>query len=353
LEQLPRLGRALADGSVCLDKVVQLTRFVTPSDERYHIRWARRVTPGAVRKRAERHERAQREKTEEKHRARHLRWWPTVEDNLWVEALLPAAEGALFVKTIDRIADTLPEHPDRELTEEGREGTLDQRRADALVALASRSAAADDDVDRSMTVAHVQLDDLLKGLGAELENGPVIDADVARQLICDGRIQTVVYEGPRPIGSGYTTQLISPKLRRLLRHRDGGCVFPGCDQKRFVHGHHIVPWPKGPTNLDNLVLLCKFHHDLVHRYGWRVFLGSEGTAGWLRPDGSPYEPGVALLGAEDEGAETDDADVDLDDLFELRELEPTLDLAPADPALGLGPDRAAAVGERGPPVGAF
>jgi hypothetical protein len=86
-------------------------------------------------------------------------------------------------------------------------------------------------------------------------------------------------------------------LRRLLWKRDGGCVFPGCAQRRFVHGHHIVPWPKGPTDLDNLVLLCKVHHDLVHIFGWKVFLGDQGAAGWLRPDGSPYvaRPKLAVL----------------------------------------------------------
>ncbi|MDQ4143956.1 MAG: HNH endonuclease, partial [Actinomycetota bacterium] len=80
-------------------------------------------------------------------------------------------------------------------------------------------------------------------------------------------------------------------LRRQVLHRDDHrCTFAGCDMRRFLQVHHIKPWP-GPTNLDNLVTLCHFHHKLVHEYGWSVRLGSiPGTADWFRPDKTPYEP---------------------------------------------------------------
>jgi hypothetical protein len=33
--------------------------------------------------------------------------------------------------------------------------------------------------------------------------------------------------------------------------------------------HRVVPWlPDGETKLDNLVLLCDFHHHVVHKPGW-------------------------------------------------------------------------------------
>src|SRR5216684_1289594 len=35
--------------------------------------------------------------------------------------------------------------------------------------------------------------------------------------------------------------------------------------------HHIVAWSRGgPSNLPNMVLLCYFHHRLVHEGGWQV-----------------------------------------------------------------------------------
>ena len=58
-------------------------------------------------------------------------------------------------------------------------------------------------------------------------------------------------------------------MRRSLKARDGGCRFPGCTNHKFVDGHHIKHWANGgETSLDNLVLLCRHHHHLVHEGGF-------------------------------------------------------------------------------------
>ncbi len=46
----------------------------------------------------------------------------------------------------------------------------------------------------------------------------------------------------------------------------------GCDRPPYwSEGHHLLHWIKGgPTELDNLVLLCYRHHRNVHEGGWRV-----------------------------------------------------------------------------------
>ena len=47
---------------------------------------------------------------------------------------------------------------------------------------------------------------------------------------------------------------------RQLKYRDRECTFPGCGERRFTQAHHIVWWEcGGPTDLDNLVLVCTFH----------------------------------------------------------------------------------------------
>ncbi|MDR7291387.1 hypothetical protein J2S38_004450 [Mycolicibacterium senegalense] len=70
------------------------------------------------------------------------------------------------------------------------------------------------------------------------------------------------------IGAGRTTRTISRRLRRALEHRDRCCVVPGCGSTRGLHAHHIAHWEDGgPTELDNLVLVCPFHHRLHHRGG--------------------------------------------------------------------------------------
>ena len=57
-----------------------------------------------------------------------------------------------------------------------------------------------------------------------------------------------------------------------------------------VHqAHHIVWWERGgATDLDNLVLVCSFHHKLVHEYGWGLKRGGDGSVRWFHPDGTRY-----------------------------------------------------------------
>ncbi|HZD81106.1 MAG TPA: hypothetical protein VE646_13845 [Actinomycetota bacterium] len=50
----------------------------------------------------------------------------------------------------------------------------------------------------------------------------------------------------------------------------------------------------GPPPFPNLVLICTFHHRLVHEYGWGLVRGDDGELRWYRPDGVRYRAGPAL-----------------------------------------------------------
>ena len=81
-------------------------------------------------------------------------------------------------------------------------------------------------------------------------------------------------------------------IRRALKRRDGGCRFPGCTCTRFVDAHHIRHWADGgETSMNNLVLLCRRHHRLVHEEGFGVQAASSGAAWFTRPDGTLIPPG--------------------------------------------------------------
>jgi hypothetical protein len=84
-------------------------------------------------------------------------------------------------------------------------------------------------------------------------------------------------------------------MLRQLRWRDRGCSFPNCEHRRFTDAHHIRWWSRGgTTDLDNLVLLCTFHHKLVHEHGWGLSRDAEdGEVRWFRPDGTRYRAGPA------------------------------------------------------------
>ncbi|MEU4254346.1 HNH endonuclease signature motif containing protein, partial [Amycolatopsis sp. NPDC026612] len=80
-------------------------------------------------------------------------------------------------------------------------------------------------------------------------------------------------------------RLISAGLRRALFLRDRGCAFPGCHRPpRHCQGHHVRHWAEGgPTDLNNLVLLCAHHHRLLHRSGWEVRIAVDGLPEFLPP----------------------------------------------------------------------
>ena len=94
------------------------------------------------------------------------------------------------------------------------------------------------------------------------------------------------------IGIGRADRRIPPWLERLVRLRDGGCRFPGCGRTRWTNVHHIRFWTRddGPTDLDNLILLCGYHHRLLHDEGWELEGDPAGTVTFRTPHGTVYEP---------------------------------------------------------------
>ncbi|WP_141564542.1 HNH endonuclease signature motif containing protein, partial [Mycolicibacterium palauense] len=111
-------------------------------------------------------------------------------------------------------------------------------------------------------VVHVDLDKPVTALHL----GPLLTDDERRYLTCDATGEIWFERHGRVIGSGRATRTVNRRLRRALEHRDRCCVVPGCGATRGLHAHHIRHWEHGgPTDLDNLVLVCPHHHRLHHR----------------------------------------------------------------------------------------
>jgi hypothetical protein len=85
-------------------------------------------------------------------------------------------------------------------------------------------------------------------------------------------------------GYGHTRRCASPTQRLALTARDGGCSFPGCDvPAKWTQAHHIIEWwNHGPTDLDNLTLLCGHHHREHTKRGWTVSM-INGHPWWTPP----------------------------------------------------------------------
>ena len=76
------------------------------------------------------------------------------------------------------------------------------------------------------------------------------------------------------------------ELAALVRARDGRCRFPGCSvAARFCDLDHVRPWPLGRTTATNLLTLCRRHHRIKQRPGWRLRLAPDGSATWTDPTG--------------------------------------------------------------------
>ncbi|MGH2736845.1 MAG: DUF222 domain-containing protein [Actinomycetota bacterium] len=295
LETLPLTSQAFASGTLGLDKVVELTRFATPESEPKLIAWAKRVLPAAVRRRADRAARHDLDDAREAERTRRLRWWWFDEGRrLGLEGEFPAAQGAVITEALRRVADTLPAdvaEDDAIEVQSTPSETLEQRCADALHALASTTISEDQDPDRATVVVRTSLDSVYGRFG-ELERGPVLDPETVRRLGCDARLQFVLTDRQGDaLGIGRTSRNVPAWLQRELLFRDEGCTFFGCGTRAFLQAHHIWHWEDGgPTELWNLVLVCCFHHKLVHELGWKVMLDGN-IPKWYRPDGTRYDPG--------------------------------------------------------------
>jgi hypothetical protein len=292
LEHLSDLARAFSTGELGIDKVVELARFASFESEAGLIRWATFVSCAAVRRRADLEVRRAIDDVRDAERARFLNWWYLDDGNrLGLEAELPAAHGAVVASALQRVSETLPVMP-------GEEDPIcaEARRADALVALCSNRLADDADPDRATVVVHARLGDLAATRGsAEIQDGGRIHPETARRLLCDGRVQTVLEDQDgEPLRLGRLSRVPSASMTRLLRYRDVECRFPGCGARRFTQAHHIVWWGEGgATDLDNLVLVCFFHHRLVHEHGWTVRRDEGGSLRWIRPDGTLHQRGPA------------------------------------------------------------
>ncbi|MGW4831028.1 DUF222 domain-containing protein [Amycolatopsis japonica] len=209
-------------------------------------------------------------------------------DGFWkLSGLLDPETGARTAAALDAYAAKRP------VDEFGQADhrTLPQRRGDAWAELLDLAIACPDQPGTSgyRTLVHVTvgLDTLKTGLGtACLDFVGRITAREARLAACDClMIPVVLGAAGEPLDVGRMKRFVTPGQRRALNIRDGGCAFPGCHRApKHCHAHHIRHWADGgPTDLRNLVLLCSFHHRLIHHGDWQVRMAPEGIPEFVPP----------------------------------------------------------------------
>ena len=119
---------------------------------------------------------------------------------------------------------------------------------------------------------------------ARLEHAGPVDPTTLELLACTATIRAALLA---PTGAlldlGRTQRLATPAQKTALLARDGGCVIPGCTVPGDAcDAHHIHWWTRGgPTDLDNLALLCGRHHTEVHQGTWDLQI-RDGVC-WVTP----------------------------------------------------------------------
>ena len=173
-----------------------------------------------------------------------------------------------------------------------------QRRADALGEICRQFLDRSDRPSVAGERPHVTVTVPAEGLrgdpraGAELDHTGPVGAEVARRLACDASITRVVMSGrSEPLDVGRKTPVIPPAMRRAVIVRDRHCRFPGCDRPHaWCDAHHAVHWADGGTTaLNNLLLLCRRHHRMVHERGRFTLELIDGRPVFRRADESLLE----------------------------------------------------------------
>ncbi|MCH7563472.1 MAG: DUF222 domain-containing protein [Gemmatimonadetes bacterium] len=317
LAELPLISGAMERGALSFSKARALTRVATAANEEALLELSEHGTAAHIEKIVRAWRRVDRQEDREEERERHESRYVDLhvdEDGMYVlRGRLDPEVGELLAKALAAAGDALYRK-----SEDGADAaaapTAEHRRADALGLIAERALSVKSDeeghpvgrAERYQVVLHVQANTGASGQQAAASGPPSaatgsqpgqsvlessginVPAGTSRRLSCDASLVVMTHdEDGSVLDVGRKRRTVPPPVRRALDYRDGGCRFPGCGLQ-YTDAHHILHWAEGgDTKLDNLVLLCRFHHRAVHEEGFRVELDGRGQPRFRRPNGTP------------------------------------------------------------------
>jgi hypothetical protein len=262
---------------------------------------------------------------------RALSWHWDEDGSLVLRARFTPDDGAALIAAVealvpprDPVRHPVPASPadlDERALEQEPGPAVDRvaaRRADALLTLVRAGAATGADtgtgtgtdtedgetgpvVERGNTQVIMHLD--VTSGAARLEGGPEVPASTAERLACDARVQLLLNDRTsNRMYFGRNRRLASPAQIAALTVRDGAvCQFPGCTHTRHLHAHHVRPWwAGGRTDIENLILVCSYHHKVIHDHGYQI-RRLAGRWQFRRPDGNLIPTNPAPLTGNAEG----------------------------------------------------
>jgi hypothetical protein len=315
LRRMPTIAGLFREARLSYSKVREVTRVVDVVDEQRLAELALTATASQLARMISGFRSADglRIKQQTKRRV----FWHEREDGMIdFRARLPKDEAAVLLAAIRAAKDQFgppPPKPDpcSAVEQESSPGVPASSTADALLDVARgflKTAPEDrSGEDRTLVVVHVSADNLSRtapdvpagtsqpdAAVCQIEGVGSVEAATAQRLACDSALLgAVVDKHGKVLALGRTRRLVSKAQRRALLIRDRMCRYPGCHQTRHLKAHHVISWIHGGgTDLDNLILLCQWHHTAVHEGGISITRAGGGWA-FTKPDGQPCESWVS------------------------------------------------------------
>ena len=163
-----------------------------------------------------------------------------------------------------------------------------QRYADALEALITRQGAGKP--QRATLVIVADYDAVAGQLrDARLIDGTPLAPGELLRLALDANILPALFDTKgQPLWLGHKYRHANTAQRIALAVRDKGCAVCGASNS-FCQAHHVIWWENGgPTDIDNLALLCSdCHHKQIHKRGAKLIRGPDGKVSLEPPPNRP------------------------------------------------------------------
>ena len=217
-----------------------------------------------------------------------LRLRDNLDGTVELKGLLGGAGATTVTQGLEAIADEIFRRyrADREQDPDLPMPSRARLMAEALAEAVRRARATDLGATRSPAVEALlvieQSDD--STVRVSDTSGRSVPTQAAEALLVDPQLRMLLIDGDRnPLRMGRSTRLATTKQKQALAVRDGGCVFPGCDAPPgWCDAHHEPDWEHGgSTDVDKMLLLCRHHHGVTHRKGWRRYEDPEHDQQWV------------------------------------------------------------------------
>jgi hypothetical protein len=193
---------------------------------------------------------------------------------MWLgQMTLDPLNGAIVANELNRLEHDLFEADCDEAKERfGRTAKIDelartsgQRRADALVEMATRSASAPADATRPAPLFSVLVGyETLHGRICELENGTVVHPSALTSWMDSAYFERAIFSLGNRIDVSVRSRFFTGGTRRAIELRDRMCTHPHCyEPAETCQVDHIATYASGgETTQENGRLLCGFHNRL-------------------------------------------------------------------------------------------